>query len=319
MGVSPAINLSTDIFANTIPPFAWTEHPAKKLGKPAGAAAPCAGSALEDAAAREKVLLEHMSVVRFVARRIHDRLPQHVELEDLVSAGVIGLIDAYNKFDAGKNVQFRSYAQFRIRGAILDSLRILDWGSRELRRKGRSVEEAVQRLSQRMNRKPSEMEISAELGMALEEYHELLRELKSLEIGSLQETRSEDSLEEELAYVPTTPEEDPLFLCMKSEMSGQLCAAIATLPEREARVLALYYVEEMTLKEIGLVLGLVESRVSQIRAAAIISLRARLTRAGRAREIRPQETSNNRLPAVPVVLLKKNSSPHVHVMRRAGF
>lgn len=310
MGTSAGINLSTDMYATTIPPFAWSEHPAQKSVKRTSASATATPSSLDESSAREQVLLDHMAVVRFVARRIHDRLPQHVELDDLVSAGVVGLIDAYNKFDANKNVQFRSYAQFRIRGAILDSLRTLDWGSRELRRKGRHVEEAVQRLTHRLSRKPSDTEVCAELGMALDRYQELLRELKSLEIGSLQETRSEDSLEEELAYVATAPEVDPLYLCMKNEVSGKLCAAIATLPEREARVLALYYVEEMTLKEIGTVLGLVESRVSQIRASAILTLRTRMSRTEKVYEIRPREAAKNRQPAVPIALLKKHSASH---------
>lgn len=235
-----------------------------------------------DAGTREKVLLEHMSIVRFVARRIHERLPQHVELEDLVSAGVVGLIDAFKKFDARKNVQFRSYAQFRIRGAILDSLRILDWGSRDLRRKGRGIEDATQKLVKRLGRRPSESEIALELGISLVAYQQLLGELKGLEISSLNETRSDDSPEEDLAYVPTAPEEDPLFRCMKSQMSERLAAVVATLPEREAKILSLYYMEEMTMKQIGAKLGVVESRVSQIHSAALIVLRHRLSQNGSA-------------------------------------
>src|SRR5271155_5808217 len=113
---------------------------------------------------QERVLLDHLPVVRFIARRIHERLPQHVEMEDLVSAGVVGLMDAFAKFDAAKKVQFRSYAQFRIRGAILDSLRTLDWGPRELRRKGRAVEEAIRTLTARLGRAPGEGEISLQMG-----------------------------------------------------------------------------------------------------------------------------------------------------------
>jgi RNA polymerase sigma factor for flagellar operon FliA len=229
---------------------------------------------------RERVLLEHMSIVRFVARRIHERLPQHVEMEDLVSAGVLGLIDAFQKFDARKNVQFRSYAQFRIRGAILDSLRILDWGPRDLRRKGRGVEEAMQLLMKRLGRRPSENEIAYELGIPLAAYQQLLGELKGLEVSSLNETRSEDSPEEDLAYVPTAAEEDPLFQCMQNQMSERLSAMIATLPEREAKVLSLYYVEEMTMKQIGATLGVVESRVSQIHSGALAMLRHRFAHSG---------------------------------------
>ena len=114
---------------------------------------------------QERVLLEHLPIVRFLARRIHERLPQHVDIEDLVSAGCVGLMDAFAKFDPAKKVQFRSYAQFRIRGAILDSLRTLDWSPRELRRKGRAVEEAIRVLTARMGRAPGEAEVAAEMGV----------------------------------------------------------------------------------------------------------------------------------------------------------
>src|SRR3984885_7767358 len=126
---------------------------------------------------QERVLLEHLPVVRFLARRIHERLPQHVEIEDLISAGVVGLMDAFAKFDPDKKVQFRSYAQFRIRGAILDSLRTLDWSPRDLRRKGRAAEEAVRILTARFGRSPCETEVAAEMSLDLEEYQSLLGDL----------------------------------------------------------------------------------------------------------------------------------------------
>ena len=225
---------------------------------------------------QERVLLEHLPIVRFLARRIHERLPQHVDIEDLVSAGVVGLMDAFAKFDPGKKVQFRSYAQFRIRGAILDSLRTLDWSPRELRRKGRAVEEAIRVLTQRMGKAPGETEIAAELTISLEEYQQLLGDLKGLEIGTLHMERNEDSGEEELAYVPGSPEEDPLFRCLRGEMEERLTEAIAHLPDRERLVMTLYYYEEMTMREIGLALGVVESRVSQVHASAVVHLRAAL-------------------------------------------
>ncbi len=301
MAASPACSISIDFFVNMMPPFAWTTpYPQEYPTAPISPALPNTEQT-NWAVDREQVLMDHLPLVRFVARRIHERLPQHVELEDLVSAGIVGLIDAFNKFDKGKNVQFRSYAQFRIRGAILDSLRTLDWGSRELRRKGRSIEEATQKLTQQLNRRPSEGEVAAELCMALGQYQELLGELKSLEIGSLHEMRNEDSTEEELAYVPTAPEDDPLYRCMKNEMSSQLSAAIAELPERDARVLVLYYVEEMTQKEIGAVLGLVESRVSQIRSAAVNALRARLAGGSKITEMRPRNRAKH--PPIPAAML----------------
>jgi RNA polymerase sigma factor for flagellar operon FliA len=223
---------------------------------------------------QERVLLEHLPIVRFLARRIHERLPQHVEMEDLVSAGVVGLMDAFSKFDPAKQVQFRSYAQFRIRGAILDSLRTLDWSPRELRRKGRAVEEGVRVLTARLGRAPGEGEVAAELGLSLDDYQQLLGELKGLEIGTLHLERNEDSGEEELAYVPGRPDEDPLFCCLRGELEERLMDAIGHLPERERLVMTLYYYEEMTMREIGLALGVVESRVSQVHASAVVHLRA---------------------------------------------
>jgi RNA polymerase sigma factor for flagellar operon FliA len=227
-------------------------------------------------AEQERVLLEHLPIVRFLARRIHERLPQHVDIEDLVSAGVVGLMDAFAKFDPTKKVQFRSYAQFRIRGAILDSLRTLDWSPRDLRRKGRAVEEAIRVLTARMGHAPSEPEVAVEMGMGLEEYQQLLGDLKGLEIGTLHMERNEDSGDEELAYVPGRPEEDPLFRCLRGELEDRLAEAIARLPDRERLVMTLYYYEEMTMREIGLALGVVESRVSQVHASAVVHLRVAL-------------------------------------------
>jgi len=225
---------------------------------------------------RDLMLMEHLPTVRYLARRIHERLPQHVELDDLISAGVVGLIDAFSKFDHSKKVQFKSYAQFRIRGAILDSLRTLDWSPRELRRKGRAVEEAIRSVTQRVGRAPSEQEIAREMELGLTEYQQLLGDLKGLEIGSLHVERSEDSGDEELAYIPGSPEEDPLFRCLKGEMKQRLADAIDELPEKERMVLTLYYYEELTMKEIGLTLGVVESRVSQIHSSAVLRLRTAL-------------------------------------------
>jgi len=234
------------------------------------------GKAAGAAAERDALLMEHLPTVRYVARRIHERLPQHVDLDDLVSAGVVGLIDAFSKFDRNKKVQFKSYAQFRIRGAILDSLRTLDWSPRELRRKGRAVEEAIRAVTQRVGRAPLEQEIAREMGLSLADYQQLLGDLKGLEIGSLHIERSEDSGDEELAYVPGAPEEDPLFRCLKGEMKQRLADAIDELPEKERMVLTLYYYEDLTMKEIGLTLGVVESRVSQIHSSAVARLRAAL-------------------------------------------
>lgn len=225
---------------------------------------------------RDRLLLEHLPAVRYIAHRIHERLPQHVELDDLISAGVLGLIDAYNKFDHSKQVQFKSYAQFRIRGAILDSLRVLDWSPRELRRKGRAVQEAIQSMTRILRRTPTEPEVARELHLGLNEYQLLLGQLKGLEIGSLNLELKDDSGEDQLAHIAGSPADDPLFRCLQGETRQMLIDAIEELPEKERMVLTLYYYEELTMKEIGLTLGVVESRISQIHSAAMVRLRASL-------------------------------------------
>lgn len=246
------------------------------------------------AAERDRLLVEHLPTVRFVARRIHERLPQHVELDDLISAGIVGLIDAFSKFDRNKQVQFKSYAQFRIRGAILDSLRTLDWSPRELRRKGRAVEDTICALTHQLGRAPTEQEIAGGMDIPLSDYQQLLGELKSLEIGSLNLERNEDSGDDELAYIPGSPEEDPLFRCLKGELKQHLVDAIESLPEKERLVLTLYYYEELTMKEIGLTLGVVESRVSQIHSAAVLRLRASLANLRGNHRVTPAKKARSR-------------------------
>jgi RNA polymerase sigma factor for flagellar operon FliA len=224
----------------------------------------------------EEALREHLPMVRFLALRIRERLPQQVEMEDLISAGIVGLMDAMQKFDPNKKVQFRTYAQFRVRGAILDSLRALDWGPRDLRRKARAVEEAIRSLSTTLGKAPTESEVAKELGLDLHAYQQLLSELSGLELGSLNETPTDDAGVEVLALLPAGPEDDPFLQCQSSEMRRLLAEAIAALPERERMVLTLYYYEELTMREVGATLGVVESRVSQLHSSAMARLRAAL-------------------------------------------
>ncbi|HEY6769653.1 MAG TPA: FliA/WhiG family RNA polymerase sigma factor [Candidatus Sulfotelmatobacter sp.] len=231
----------------------------------------------QDNEERDRILLEQLPQVRYLARRIHERLPRHVPLEDLVHAGVIGLIDALSKFDRSKHVQFSSYAKFRIRGAILDSLREMDWGPRELRRKARRIEESHRKLSMELSRSPTENEMAADMGLELKEFQRLLGELDSLEVGSLRVESPWDGKEEDLCdYLPSAPEDTPFFRCLRSEMKELLARVISELPEKEQHVLSLYYFEELTMKEVGAVLGIGESRVSQIHSLAMVRLRARL-------------------------------------------
>jgi RNA polymerase sigma factor for flagellar operon FliA len=234
-------------------------------------------SAANDEAKRERQLMEQLPQVRYIARRIHERLPQHVPFEDLVHAGVIGLIDALQKFDQSKHVQFGSYAKFRIRGAILDSLREMDWSPRELRRKARQVEDALHQLRSELGRNPTEQELAGALRLDLHELQVLLGEIDGLEVGSLRVTSPRDGSEEDLCeYLPNAPDETPLLLCLRSEMKALLARAIEDLPPKERQVLTLYYFEELTMKEVGAVLRVGESRVSQIHSMAVIRLRARI-------------------------------------------
>jgi RNA polymerase sigma factor FliA len=233
---------------------------------------------------REKLLLEHLPQVKYIARRIHDRLPAQVPLDDLIHAGVVGLIDAVEKFDPGKNVQLRSYAKFRIRGAILDSLREMDWSPRHLRRQARRIEEAHRELKLRLGRAATEPELAKELGMKLEDFQHLLGELRGLDLGSLQaESIDPQSEEEVISYRPGGTDKDPFFLCLHGEIRSHIATALDDLDERERQVVTLYYLEELTMKEVGAVLGVGESRVSQIHSAAIVRLRARLSELMRAR------------------------------------
>jgi RNA polymerase sigma factor for flagellar operon FliA len=234
-------------------------------------------TAWQDDQERERLLMEQLPQVRYIARRIHERLPRHVPFEDLVHAGVVGLIDALHKYDRGKHVQFGSYAKFRIRGAILDSLREMDWSPRDLRRKARQLEEANNTLRSQLGRNPSQPELAAALGIDLHGLQMLLGEIDGLEVGSLRVQSRQDGKEEDLCeYLPDDPEETPLLLCLRSEMKELLTRAIEELPEKERQVLALYYYEELTMKEVGAVMGVGESRVSQIHSMAVVRLRARL-------------------------------------------
>ena len=234
-------------------------------------------AAWQDDEERERLLLEQLPQVRYIARRIHERLPRHVPFEDLVHAGVVGLIDALHKYDRSKHVQFGSYAKFRIRGAILDSLREMDWSPRDLRRKARRLEEANNTLRSQLGRNPSQPELAAELGIDLRGLQMLLGEIDGLEVGSLRVQSRQDGKEEDLCeYLPDDPDETPLLICLRSEMKELLTRAIEELPEKERQVLALYYYEELTMKEVGAVMGVGESRVSQIHSMAVVRLRARL-------------------------------------------
>lgn len=215
--------------------------------------------------------------MHYIAGRIHDRLPQHVPLEDLINSGVLGLMEALHKYDPSKHVQLKSYAKVRIRGAILDSLRELDWSPRTLRRRARQIEYASQTLRIRLARAPLDTEVAAELGMSLNKFQRLLGDLRGLEVLSLQALSSDDGHGDDGSrYLAHTTAEDPASLCLRAEMNKLLARAISELAPRKQEILVLYYFEELSMKEVGARLGVGESRVSQIHTAALCRLRARM-------------------------------------------
>jgi len=249
-----------------------------------------------DPVERERLLQENLPEVRYIARRIHDRLPSHVSFDDLVHAGILGLIDAVDKFDPNRNVLLKSYARFRIRGAILDSLRQLDWSPRALRRQARRIEDAQREIATKAGRAATDTEIAAHLEMPLEEYQQLLGDLRGLDLGSLQTAGNEESPETPHISLTAREDEDPFQLCLRSEMRSLLAEAIEELDEKERHVLGLYYLEELTMKEVGLILDIGESRVSQIHTAAILRLRGSLRERIRAQRESERDPSLRAMP-----------------------
>ena len=223
---------------------------------------------------RERLILENLPQVRLIARRIHERLPESVSLEDLISTGVVGLISAIDRFDPAHNVKLKTYAEYKIRGAILDSLRGLDWAPRQQRRRSKQIELAITSLEQKLKRAPTEEEIAAELNLDLSEYHEWLSEARGLNIGSLEGHPADDDGRDLLRFVADKQEEWPSQQFERRELKQILVQAISRMPHIERTVLGLYYSEELTLREISRVVNLHESRVSQLKTQAIVRLRA---------------------------------------------
>lgn len=225
---------------------------------------------------RERLILEHLPQVRLIARRIHERLPESVNMDDLVSAGVVGLISAIDRFDASHNVKLKTYAEHKIRGAILDSLRGLDWAPRQQRKRSKQIESVIASLEQRLHRTPREEEIAAELDLGIEEYHEWLVEIRGLNLGSLETNSGDDDSRDLLQFVSDDEEQWPSRILERNELKRILAEAISGMPEVEKTVLSFYYHEEMTLREISKILRLHESRISQLKSQAILRLRASL-------------------------------------------
>lgn len=223
---------------------------------------------------REQLILEHLPQVRLIARRIHERLPESVSLDDLVSTGVVGLISAIDRFDASHNVKLKTYAEYKIRGAILDGLRGLDWAPRQQRKRSKQIEAAMVSAEHRLQRSASEEEIAQELGLGIKEYHEWLVEVRGLNLGSLEGASDDEDSRDLLNFISDDEEDWPSRLLERNELRKLLALAITKMPEVEKTVLGLYYHEELTLREISKILHLHESRISQLKSQAILRLRA---------------------------------------------
>jgi RNA polymerase sigma factor FliA len=222
---------------------------------------------------RETLIMEHLAQVRLIARRIHERLPGHVSLEDLISNGTIGLISAIDNFDPNQKVKLKTYAEYRIRGAILDGLRGLDWAPRGRRKLSRQIENAIIAAEQRLGRVPSEEEIALELNISTDEYREWLVDTGNLQIGELEFASAEGDASSLLKYVSDSESRQPSRIAERSALEALLAGQISRIPKMERTVLSLYFYEEMSLKEIAQIMDLHVSRISQLKTQAILRLR----------------------------------------------
>src|SRR6185369_14567474 len=228
---------------------------------------------------RDRVVLEHLPLVKAIAVRVYENLPVHVDLDDLVHAGILGLFDAASKFNPDKQVVFSSYAKHRIKGAILDSLRQLDWASRDMRRRHKQVEAATRDLAAELQRNPTEGEVAQKLGMDAERWRTMMIDLRNVGLISAS-TRGNEGDDLPAPDFPSKPETHPDSICAREQLRSVLGDAMKTLPERYQKVVLLYYTNEMTMKEIGGILGINESRVSQIHKSALEKMQVALTATG---------------------------------------
>lgn len=237
---------------------------------------------LRSPAAREALILQYASLVKYVAGRIAIGLPPNVDFDDLVSYGIFGLMDAIDKYEAARGIKFETYAIARIRGAILDGLRSNDWVPRSVRQKAREVERTCLDLENRLGRSATDQEISEAMNLSLQEFHQMLSEISCTTLSSLDELWTAHNPEDEsvrvLDLVENPDSEDPEQQVEMEELRRALAKAIDALPERDRLVITLYYYEGLTLKEIGEILEISESSVSQIHTKAVLRLRGRLGR-----------------------------------------
>ena len=234
------------------------------------------GSGSYSNADRDTLITSHLPKVKYIADRIAAKLPPSVERDDLYGAGVIGLIDAVERFDASRGVSFTTFAEMRVRGAIMDNLRSLDWASRSTRRRAREVQNAFAQIEQQKGRAATEEEVAAQMNIPVADLRETLQDMRGLSLVNLDEESEVSGLS--LLETVCDNSASPLEKFEESERRQMLAQAVGKLPERERQVVALYYVEELNMKEIGKVLDVSESRVSQLRTQAIVRLRAALTK-----------------------------------------
>jgi RNA polymerase sigma factor for flagellar operon FliA len=233
-----------------------------------------------DTDAREHLILHYSPLVKYVAGRLSANLPQNVENADLISYGIFGLIDAIEKFEPDRGIKFETYAIARIKGAVIDELRAMDWVPRSVRARGREIENAYITLEARLRRTPTDPEVAAEMGISMRDLRDTFTKLSYTSVASFEELWSPGGERDDRANLMATirdeTAEDPVSLFENEEIRDILATAIERLPERERLVIALYYYEGLTLREIGEVLGVTESRVSQLHTKAVLRLRARL-------------------------------------------
>ena len=233
-----------------------------------------------DPRARERLVLAYSPLVKYVAGRMSSGLPAHVEEADLISYGLLGLISAIERFEPAREIRFETFAITRIKGSIIDELRSLDWVPRSVRAKAREIERANAKLEHKLHRAPTDQEMAAELGVDLEEFQESLVRISNSSVVALDELWTvSDASGDQVSLLDTIQDEtaaDPAQEMDLTDMKDRLADSIARLPEREKLVVALYYYENLTLREIGEVLGVTESRVSQLHTKAVLRLKSRL-------------------------------------------
>jgi RNA polymerase sigma factor for flagellar operon FliA len=233
-----------------------------------------------DATAQERLVLQYAPLIKYIATRMALRLPPHISLDDLISSGMIGLLDAIKKYDPKKNIAFKTYAEFRIKGAILDELRSLDWIPRSIRKKTNQLEKAFVSLQKELGRPAEAEEIAQSMGLTIEEYYHLLDETKGVSLLDLDSVRKNlPKLSEEELYEILQDESarDPFITVHFAELREILMKALECLPDKGKLLISLYYYEELTMKEIGEIMGYTESRISQMHSQAILHLCAKLT------------------------------------------